>query len=289
MAFCDLKPVCVTDENGGRTYIIGSVFAVYGMIGSEPPTVYSWDMVRTVAVTRKGITVETASKKFSITNKMFTETEEILRAIALIECRQKEYGFGYQHEKRMFPLKSMYVECSPGKETYTGEGMLDDGETAAAFIMLLNFKLVKFLWLIALLIMFVTFGVLHWLIGVNRSNILYVVPISVAAGGISALLVYIITHAVARAKFRKMADMDLATRQPITFVVSRAGFAACESCNYESRDLVPWSEMDYFIESDKMFILYKKGTAVAYIPKKAFEKKYVGGIADIIALSLEQR
>ena len=88
MAFCDLRPVCATDEDSGRTYIIGSVFAVYGIIGSEPPTVYSWDMVRTVTVTRKGITVETANKKFSITNKMFSETEEILSASALIECRQ---------------------------------------------------------------------------------------------------------------------------------------------------------------------------------------------------------
>ena len=289
MAFCDLKPVCVTDEEGGHTYIIGSVFAVYGRVGSEPPLVYSWDMVRTVSVTRKGITVETAKKKISIANKMFSDRDDLLRAIALIECRQKEYGFTYQHEKRMFPLKSMYVESSPGKETYTGEGMLDDGETAAAFIMLLNFKLVKFLWLIALLIMFVTFGVLHWVIGITRSNILYFVPISAAAGGISALLVYIVTHAIARAKFSRMADMDPAARHTITFVVSRAGFAACESCTYEGRDLVPWSEMDYFIESDKMFILYKNNAAAAYIPKKAFEKKFIGGIADIIALSLEQR
>ena len=289
MAFIDLKPVCVSDDDGGRTYITGSVFAVYGIVGSVPPLVYSWDMVRMVTVTRKGITVETANKSFSVTNKMFGDTEEILRAIAIIECRQKEYDFGYQHEKRMFPLKSMYTECSSGKETYTGEGVLDDGETAAAFIMLLNFKLVKFLWLIALLIMLVMFGVLHLAIGITRDNILYFVPISVAAGGIAALLVYMITHAVARAKFKSLADADLATRQNITFVVSRAGFAACESCTYESRDLVPWSEVDYFIESDKMFILYKNNAAVAYIPKKAFDKKYVGGIADIIALSLEQR
>lgn len=289
MAFSDLKPVCVSDDDGGRTYIIGSVFAVYGIVGSEPPLVYSWDMVRMVTVTRKGITVETANKSFSITNKMFSDTEEILRTIAIIECRQRDYGFGYQHEKRMFPLKSMYTECSPGKETYVGEGMLDDGETAAAFIMLLNFRLVKFLWLIALLIMLVTFGILHYMIGITRDNVLYFVPISIAAGGIASLLLHIVTHAIARAKFKKMADADLATRQPITFVVSRAGFAACESCTYESRDLVPWSEMDYFIESDKMFILYKNNTAAAYIPKKAFEKKYVGGIADIIALSLEQR
>lgn len=288
MAFCDLKPVCVSDDSGSHTYIFGNVFAVYGA-GSEPPLVYSWDMIRLVTITRKGFAVETFGKRFEITNKMFSDTDEILRAIAIIECRQKDFGFGYQHEKRMFPLKSMYTECSPGKETYVGEGMLDDADTAAAFIMLLNFRLVKVLWLVALLIAVVTFGVLHMLIGITRDNILYFLPISVAAGGITALLVYIITHAIVRARFRTMADADLASRQPITFVVSRAGFAACESCTYESRDLVPWSEVDYFIESDKMFILYKNNTAAAYIPKRAFEKKYVGGIADIIALSLEQR
>lgn len=289
MAFSDLQPVCVNDENNGNTYIIGSVFAVYGMIGSEPPLVYSWDMIKTVSVTRKEIVIETAGRKYVISNKTFADTEDVLRAIAVIECRQKEYLFGYLHEKRMFPLKSMYTECSPGKDCYTGEGMLDDGETAAAFIMLLNFKLVKFLWLIALLVMLITFGALHLLIGITRDNVLYFVPISIAAGAIVALLVHMITHAAARAKFRKMADADLATRQPITFVVSRAGFAACESCTYEGRDLIPWSEMDYFVESDKMFILYKNNTAAAYILKRAFEKKYVGGIADIIALSLEQR
>ncbi len=289
MAFSDLTPVCAADDDSGATYIIGSVFAVYGAVGSEPPLVYSWDMIREVQVTRKDITISTAGKSFCITNKMFSNTENVLKAIAIIECRQKDYNFSYQHEKRMFPLKSMYIECSPGKETYTGEGMLDDGETAAAFIMLLNFKLVKFLWLVALLIMLVTFGILYIIYGITRDNVLYMVPISICAGGIASLLVYIIAHEVARVKFKRLADADLATRQNITFVVSRAGFAACESCTYESRDLVPWSELDYFVESDKMFILYKNNSAVAYIPKKAFDKKFVGGIADIIALSLEQR
>lgn len=289
MAFSDLKPVCAADDDSGTTYIIGSVFAVYGAVGSEPPLAYSWDLVREVQVTRRNITIMTANKSFCVTNKMFSDIEDFLRAVAIIECRQKDYGFSYQHEKRMFPLKSMYVEFSPGKETYTGEGMLDDSETAAAFIMLLNFKLVKFLWLVALLIMLVTFGILYIIFGITRDNVLYMVPISICAGGIASLLVYIIAHEVARVKFKRLADADPATRQNITFVVSRAGFAACESCTYESRDLVPWSELDYFVESDKMFILYKNNAAVAYIPKKAFDKKFVGGIADIIALSLEQR
>ena len=288
MAFCDLKPVCVVDDVKGSSYIIGSVFAVYG-IGSEPPTVYSWDMIKSVAVSRKNIRVETLDKIYTITNKMFDSDEDLLRAIALIECRQKEYRFGYQHEQRLFPLKSSYVEVSPGKETYVGEDVLDEGDTAAAFIMLLNFKLVKILWLIGLMISLITFGILHLTVGVTRGNMLYFILISAAAGAISALLVNLITHAVARGRFKSIADADFAARKPITFVVSRKGFAACESCVYESRDLVPWDEVDYFIESDKMFMLYKNNVPAAYIPKRAFEKKFVGGVADIIALSLEQR
>lgn len=288
MAFCDLKPVCVVDDVKGSSYIIGSVFAVYG-IGSEPPTVYSWDMIKSVAVSRKNIRVETLDKIYTITNKMFDSDEDLLRAIALIECRQKEYRFGYQHEQRLFPLESSYVEVSPGKETYVGEDVLDEGDTAAAFIMLLNFKLVKILWLIGLMIALITFGILHLTVGATRGNMLYFILISAATGAISALLVNLITHAVARGRFKSIADADFAARKPITFVVSRKGFAACESCVYESRDLVPWDEVDYFIESDKMFILYKNNVPAAYIPKRAFEKKFVGGVADIIALSLEQR
>lgn len=288
MAFSDLKPVCVNDERNCRTYILGCVFAVYGA-GSEPPLVYSWNMVKNVTVTRKDITIDVPGRVFTISAKMFDTVEDMLRGIAIIECRQKNYGFQYQHEKRMLPLKSSYIECSPGRETYVGEGILDEADTAAVFIMLLNFRLVKFLWLIALLIMLIVMGVLQLTIGITRDNILYFIPISIASGGIAALLIYIITHAIARGRFKALADGDLASRQPLTFVVSRAGFAACESCVYEGRDLVPWSEMDYFVESDKMFILYKNNSPTTYIPKKAFEKKYVGGIADIIALNLEQR
>lgn len=288
MAFCDLKPVCAVDDERGNSYIIGSVFAVYE-IGSDPPTVFSWDMIKSVAVTPKEIVFETVVKRFTVTNKMFDSEEDILRAIALIECRQKEYQFGYQHDRRLFPLKSSYVEVSPGKETYVGEDVLDEGDTAAAFLMLLNFRLVKILWLVGIMIALITFGILHLTVGITRSNWLYFVPISAAAGAIVALLVYLVAQGIARGHFKSIADADHAARKDITFVVSRRGFAACESCVYESRDLVPWSEMDYFIESDKMFIIYKNNAPVAYIPKRAFEKKFVGGIADIIALNLEQR
>lgn len=288
MAFHDLKPVSVNDSKNGKTYIIGNVFAVYNA-GPEPPVVYTWDMVKQVSVGRKEIKIDAGRASYSFSNKHFRDVDDNIRAIAIIECRYKEFGFNYQHERRMFPLKSLYNECSPGKEVYVGEAVLDEGETAAAFIALLNFKLMKFLWLVAILIMLVTIGILHLNIGITRNNMLYFIPISAAAGGITALLVYIITHAVARGMFKRLCETDISARNPITFVISRSGFAACASCVYESRDLIPWSEMDYFIESDKMFIIYKNNSPVAYIPKKAFEKKMVSSIADIIALSLEQR
>ena len=288
MAFSDLKSVSAGDDKAGCTYIIGSVFAIYKM-GLPTPVVYSWDMIKSASVTRREIVLTTDKDSFRISYKMFSTVEDELRAIAIIECRQKEFGFPYQHEKRLFPLNAMYRECWAGKDSYTGGGLLDEAETAAAFIMLLNFRLMKFLWLVALLIALVTFGILNLTVGITRDNILYFIPISVAAGAIAALIINIVAHAIARGRFKSLADGDLASRQPITFVVSKLGFAACESCVYESRDLVPWDEVDYFIESDKMFIIYKNNTPAAYIPKRAFDKKFIGGIADIIALNLEQK
>ncbi len=288
MAFCDLPPVTVIDDKAGMTYILGETFAVYNAT-PEPPVVYDWNSVKFVSVTRKEFKITAGSRTFAFRTGLFKSIDETLRAIAIIEVRQRDYGFDYVHERRMFPLKSMYREMSAGKECYIGEGTLDEGETAASFITLLNFKLMKFLWLVAFLIMFVTAAILHWKIGLTRDNVLYFIPISIASGGIIALLVYIITHIVARIRFKQLRDADMAASGMITFVVCRAGFAACASCVYESRDLIPWSEMDYFVESDKMFIIYKNNAPAAYIPKKAFEKKTVNSVADIIALSLEQR
>ncbi|MDE7399173.1 MAG: hypothetical protein K2N06_06540 [Oscillospiraceae bacterium] len=288
MAFRDLKSARASDDKRGNTYVFGGVFAVYEL-SSDVPAVYSWEQVKSAAVMRRDITITAGNRTFTVSNKMFGSEEELLRAIAIIECRQKEFGFGYAHEQRMIPMKLLYEERSMGKNVYKGEGLLDEGDTAAAFIMLLNIKLVKLLWLIAILIALIVMGILHFTIGITRDNFLYFIPISLAAGGITVLLVYIITHAIARARFKSLADGDIASRQPITFVVSHQGFAACESSTYESRDLVPWEVVDYFVESDKMFILYKGKLPLAYIPKKAFEKKMVSGIADIIALHLEQR
>ena len=288
MAFRDLKSARASDEKNGNTYIFGVVFAVYEL-SSDVPAVYSWDQVKSAAVMRRDITIVAGNRTFTVSNKMFDSEEELLRAISIIECKQKEFGFGYAHEQRMIPMKLLYEERSTGKNVYKGEGLLDEGDTAAAFIMLLNIKLVKLLWLIAILISLIVMGVLHFTIGITRDNFLYFIPISLAAGGIAVLMVYIITHAIARARFKSLADGDIASRQPSTFIVSHQGFAACESSTYESRDLVPWEAVDYFVESDKMFILYKGKSPLAYIPKKAFDKKMVSGIADIIALHLEQR
>ncbi|MCH5204818.1 MAG: hypothetical protein J1F03_08705 [Oscillospiraceae bacterium] len=290
MAFCDLKPVRVSDDKTGATYVIGEVIAAYN-IGSPLPTVYSWDMVKSVSITRREMIFSFLGSKtnISFSNKMFRSSEEALRAIAIIECQSKANNFTYLHEKRLFPLKSLYRECFPGKESYVGEGMLDEADTAAALLALLNFRLMKFLWLVALLITLITFGVLSYTIGLTRDNILYFILISVASGGIFALIVYMITHAAARARVKSFADADLASKEAITYVISKSGFAACESCIYQSRDLVSWEEADYFVESDKMFIIFKGRTPLAFIPKKVFSKKYIGGVTDIIALSLEQR
>ncbi len=288
MAFCDLNSVRVYDEASGYTYVIGDVFAAFPF-GSDMPIVFSWDMLSSVTETRKNIVFKAEGFSGTLSKSSFIVPEDYFRTLAIIEQVQPSAGFTYNHEKRILPLKSSYIECSAGKDAYIGQSELDEADFAATFIMLLNFKLVKFLWLIAILIMLLIFAGLHLVVGVTRDNLLYFIPISAACGGIITLIIYLICQGVARGKYQSMASADAASKEIITFVISQYGFAVCESCTYDCQDIIPWTTMDYFIESNKMFIFYKDNKAAVYIPKKAFDKKYYGGIADMIALHLEQK
>lgn len=287
MAFCDLKPVRILDEAQGCTYIVGEVFAVYS-IGTDTPDVYSWGMIDSVYADSRGIIICAQERSWVIPMKLFSANDEYFRCVAIIEYAQKKAGFTYAHGKRLLPLKNLYMQTDAGKDAYIGEGEIDENDAAATFVMLMNFRLMKILWLIAVLVMLVAFGVLHFTIGVDRNNVLYFLPISIACGGIVSLVIYMICHAAARSRFHSIESQDPAANEPVTYVISRAGFAACESCTYGG-DLVSWRSVDYFIESDRMFIFYRGKEPVAFIPKKAFEKKYVGGVADMISLNLEQK
>lgn len=287
MAFCDLRPVKIYNESSGVSYIIGEVFAVYA---SEPqPVVYSWDQVQKVTEDRRAVTVHTENCDFVILKKDFESHADYFRAIAIIECSQKSGGFEYEHQRRILPLKSEYIETDPGKDAYYGSCEIDENDAAATFIMLMNFRLMKVLWLLAVMLMLVILLALHLFVGITRSNVLYFIPISMIGGAILTLILYMICHAVARRKYTAVSSCDPASDEPISFIISPSGFAACESCIADGQELIPWSSLDYFVESDKMFIFYKDGNTAVFVPKKAFDKKCVGGIADIISLRLEQR
>ncbi len=100
---------------------------------------------------------------------------------------------------------------------------------------------------------------------------------------------YLLCYAFAHRKYQSIAGGDPASKEEIAFVISRFGFSACESCICDFQDLIPWKNLDYFVETNKMFIFYKDNTAVFYLPKKAFDKKDLSSVADLIALKLEQR
>lgn len=287
MAFCDLKPVRVYDDGSSITYVIGEVFAVYD--SAPVPVIYSWNQVQSVIEDKRSLTIKTQNCDFVIPKKEFAHTEDYFRAIAIIECSQKTGGFVYEHQRRILPLKGDYIEMDPGRDCYTGTCEIDENDAASTFIMLMNYKLMKILWLLAIIMMLVIFLGLHLIFGITRENILYFIPISIISGGIVTLLIYLICYLNARRKYTSAAGCDPASEELISFIVCPSGFAACETCIFDSQELIPWASFDYFVESDKMFVLFKDGTASVFVPKSAFDKKCLGGISDIISLRLEQR
>lgn len=75
--------------------------------------------------------------------------------------------------------------------------------------MLMNFRLMKVLWLLAVMLMLVILLALHIFVGITRSNVLYFIPISMIGGAILTLIVYMICHAVARRKYTAVSSCDL--------------------------------------------------------------------------------
>ncbi len=287
MAFCDLKPVKVNIESTGVRYVIGEVFAAYA--DNPIPVIYSWDQIQAVVEDRRSLTVKTENCDFVIPKKDFLQPKEYFRALAIIECAQKAGGFEYDHQRRILPLKSEYTETDPGRDAYIGACEIDENDAASTFIMLMNFRLVKVLWLLAIMMILLIFLGLHLILGITRENVLYFIPISIIGGAILTLLVYLVCYTIARRKYTSISGSDPASQEEITFIISPLGFSACESCVYTENELIPWNTLDYFVESDKMYVFYKGDMTSVFVPKKAFNKKCLGGISDIISLRLEQR
>ena len=175
--------------------------------------------MQTVTEDKRAITIHTENCDFIIPKKDFGDQSDYFRAIAIIECAQKSGGFEYVHQRRILPLKSEYIETDPGKESYYGSCEIDENDAAATFIMLMNFRLMKVLWLLAVMLMLVILLALHIFVGITRSNVLYFIPISMIGGAILTLIVYMICHAVARRKYTAVSSCfkraDIVHNQPI--------------------------------------------------------------------------
>lgn len=116
-------------------------------------------------------------------------------------------------------------------ESYYGSCEIDENDAAATFIMLMNFRLMKVLWLLAVMLMLVILLALHIFVGITRSNVLYFIPISMIGGAILTLIVYMICHAVARRKYTAVSSCDPASNEPISFIISHMAFQPAKAAS----------------------------------------------------------
>jgi hypothetical protein len=77
--------------------------------------------------------------------------------------------------------------------------------------------------------------------------------------------------------------------EEITVVVCEEGFIAAETEVYDFSDIVHWHKVEYFIETNHVYIVFHKGGAVFWLPKRLFPKNLHQELGDFIADRLQQK
>ena len=295
MAFRNIKGIKVgSDGLSGsskqkNTFIIGDYLGVFNGEG-ELSAIYQWDDVTSISKYGNNFSISVAKETFKIQPKDFKSGEEFLLCKAIIEGAVGDYGIPYRHGEDALPPKFLYTQLDFPKDSIVVTSHLDEGEISSSYLAIVNNKIFHVLWGIAGFSMIVVFFLLINIFGGDEPmKFLYYFPISVASGIIIGLIIYLFQFAIAKSKFKSIAKRDLSFQKPVTYGVSRLGFSEIEDFIYSSYNMITWDKADYFIETDRLFIVVRKNSGILRLPKRLFDKRGNEKIGDILRTVLEER
>jgi len=290
MAFESLPGVKVFCRESEQTFIVGDYFAVYQK-GTDTPAIFRWNQIKAISEGKLEFAVSTGGTVYRIPKICFPNEKAVLNMRAVLESAVSLYPrIDYNHMKRILPPKNLYLSGDMTGAAHTATGFYKEREINFSNVILLNTRLGKLFKVLAALTIISVFILLHFTIeGGFTENWFWFLPISFFSGGIAVMLVYLVCAVIANYHFSYLYKVDPAVSEEISFAVSEEGFAAVESHLSTGYEFIPWSEANYFIETNSVFIVYKHNKAVFWLPKRLFEKPVQVEISKFIAERLNQK
>jgi hypothetical protein len=302
MAFESLPGVKITDLTANRAYIVADFFSVYENAFDAPgeiPLIYKWSDFSVISETRDAFILEGGSsssktpnaasgKVFRIPKDIIPDVASQIRIRAILEgVIASNPRIEYRHGRRILPPKTVCVGCEIPPEAYIATGGYRENEINNSNVILKNSGFDKLMWGFIPIATIAAFIAQALFIGELRENILQFTVVSVFTGIAAGLSIYLFCVYSAKTLYAKILREDPAVLEEITFVVCEEGLMAAESEVYDFSDIIKWHEVDYFIETDKVFIIFFNTKAVFWLPKRLFPKELHKELGDFIAEKLQ--
>lgn len=288
MAFESVRGRKVFSSMTGMTYIFGDYFVVMKGEGVNPD-IYEWSDVTSVTETLSMLNITAGNQSYSIEMNAFENEDKFLAVRTIIEGQIAVHpDIRYKFNKRILPLKYLYKNMTPDN-AYIMKGFYEEKVINSCNIALVIARFGRYMFMMTILLIIALFVVFVAALGDFKENWLYCLPLSIFIGIIISIVVYLVVGIIARHKFNSTKKYDPATSKEITVVVAPEGFAAVESSVYTGRDLIPWSEANFFIETHAGLVVLRDNKSVFWLPKSFIPKNQQSDVFGLIAARVRQR
>jgi hypothetical protein len=291
LAFESLPGIKITDYDNKKSFIIADFFSVYEN-PEEVPLIYKWSDFSCITETLDAFTFKLGkngkNREFVIPMELIPDPAQRIRARAIIEgAIAANTSIEYIHGRRILPTKTLCMGCEIPPEAYVATGSYREGEINNSNVILQNPSFYKLIWLFAPLAAVLALIAQILYFGDTVSNIFKFVAISILTGGVVGISIYLFCSYAAKTLYKKILKEDPAILEEITFVVCEDGFMASESEVYDFSDIINWYQVDYFVETNHLYIIFNRNSTVFWLPKRLFPKELHQELGDFIAGKLQ--
>jgi hypothetical protein len=254
------------------------------------PEVYKWSDFKSFSETKEAFILQSEVKTFNLSKELISDPANLIRIRAILEgVVAANPAIEYSYGRRILPPKTLCVGCEIPPEAYVATGAYKENEINNSNVILRNPGIDTLLLVFSPIAAGIAFVLQVLFFGNMAANILQFLVIALFAGGAAGLAIYLTCVYASKTLYGKILRDDPALLEEITFVVCEEGFIAVESEVYDYSDIIKWHEVAYFIETDKVFIIFNNNKAVCWIPKRMFPKEMHKEVGDFIADKLQQK
>lgn len=290
MAFDTLPPLKINSASTGQEFIFSDYIAVFDV--NEPvPRIYKYSQVTLYVEKHTFFLLSVENDVYHIGKECFTTPVELFHFRALVEGGLSDNEDVEIHTgTRILPSKNLYRHIDYDSNMFKTTGGYSEREINSGNLVLMNNRMGRMLWLIALAAGVATFTLCYFIGGHVEQNWFYYGLIALFFGIGVSVVIYLICVLMAKFRFSEMYRSDPAMSEDITFVISTDGFAAVESCVLTGCDLIPWSEGNYYIETNYIImVVLKEKNRYFWVPKRLFPKDAQGKLSEFFSVRLPSR